>query len=166
MAKPKVYVAKTKNTGKGIFAGRSIKKGEYIFTVKGEYKKFTIKNQKDSDSWKCTNCIAISKEKWIDPFKENFLTYTNHSCNPNAGLRGSRRFYAMRDIKVDEEITFDYSTSEIDTFWDLGVECKCGEKNCRKIIKSIQFLPKKTFEKHMPFIATRFITLYRVSIQK
>ena len=33
----------------------------------------------------------------------------NHSCEPNAGLRGSSLLVAMRGIGIGEEITFDYA---------------------------------------------------------
>ena len=32
--------------------------------------------------------------------------FFNHSCNPNAGFRGQIFLVAMRDIDVNEEITF------------------------------------------------------------
>jgi SET domain-containing protein len=37
---------------------------------------------------------------------------------------------AKRDIKKDEEITFDYATSEANTTKGI-TDCCCGEYNCR-----------------------------------
>ena len=53
----------------------------------------------------------------------------NHSCHPNAGLRGQVVLVAMRAIAADEEVCFDYAMSEStpgDTF-----QCRCGAENCR-----------------------------------
>ena len=58
----------------------------------------------------------------------------NHSCDPNCKLipnhNGAFDFMALRNISIDEEITFDYESieSEIVAF----DHCLCGSKNCRK----------------------------------
>jgi len=41
--------------------------------------------------------------------------YLNHSCNPNSEIRGGGStpcLYAIKDIKVNDEVTFDYNTTE------------------------------------------------------
>ena len=62
----------------------------------------------------------------------------NHSCDPNTWWRGSTRLVARRDIEAGEEITYDYSTCEID---DVGgnafeMKCSCGSQECRGTISS------------------------------
>ena len=56
--------------------------------------------------------------------------FVNHSCDPNTFIRG---FFgiAKRDIKKGEEITEDYSKEHNPGF---KMECRCGSKNCKKII--------------------------------
>jgi len=57
---------------------------------------------------------------------------------------------AMRDIKKDEEITFDYSMITADG-WPL--ECSCGSPSCRKLIGNYRDLPdelKKKYDKYTP----------------
>ena len=53
--------------------------------------------------------------------------FFNHSCNPNAELRGDSRLAAMRDIAVGEAITFDYAICMTDGLWDM--DCLCGGTN-------------------------------------
>jgi len=55
--------------------------------------------------------------------------YVNHSCNPNAGIRGQIVLVAMRPIAAGEEITFDYAMSDGSAFDEF--ECACGAPNCR-----------------------------------
>lgn len=55
--------------------------------------------------------------------------FINHSCNPNAGLRGQVVLVAMRPIASGEEITFDYAMAD-STPYDEFV-CACGAENCR-----------------------------------
>lgn len=44
----------------------------------------------------------------------------------------------MRDIKVGEELCWDYAMTE-DTFWSM--KCQCGSPDCRKLIAGYRFLP-------------------------
>lgn len=55
--------------------------------------------------------------------------YVNHSCNPNAGIRGQIILVAMRPIAAGEEITFDYAMSDSSSFDEF--ECACGAPTCR-----------------------------------
>ena len=82
--------------------------------------------------------------------KEEFRCI-NHSCNPNAGIRGDNELFALKKIREGEELTYDYST----TMWEDQVKikkwlrlplwvlrCKCNEDNCRKMIGQFYDLPK------------------------
>jgi SET domain-containing protein len=156
----KIYVDDTKSTGKGIFARIPIKKGEHIATFKGRIIKKIIKTKKDSLSFVGTHLLGLGRYKWLEPSRSDPLYYLNHSCNPNAGIKGSVRLYAMRNIDKGEEITIDYSTTEEFIHWRMNCVCRCGSKNCRRTIRSVQFLPKKTFNKYMPYIPTYFKNIY------
>lgn len=64
--------------------------------------------------------------------------FLNHSCEPNAGIRGQIVLAAMRDIAAGEEITFDYATvlsSAKHTVGDhrssYGFDCRCSTPSCR-----------------------------------
>lgn len=59
--------------------------------------------------------------------------YFNHSCDPNAGIRGQIFLDAMRDIVRDEEITFDYAMvlHSGEGIPPYELECHCGSPNCR-----------------------------------
>lgn len=146
----KVYAQKTSNKGFGLFAKKNIKKDEIIFYARG-VKIHNIDNDYAPDY---PDALRISKNTWINPNEENPLTYTNHSCNPNTSIKGSTTFCAIKEIKKDQEVTFDYALSEIDTEWIMDGECLCGNINCRKVIKSIQFLPKSQLKKYIPNIPT------------
>ena len=152
----KIYIGKSKLHGKGIFASRKIKKGEIVFIMKGHKLNFLINNKKQAKI-AGLNWVGLNKNEWINPL--DYCIYFNHSCNPNAGIKGHVRFFALKNIKKDEEILFDYSLNEADIFWHI--KCNCGSKNCRKIIKSIQFLPKKTFNKYICYIPEYFQRVYR-----
>ncbi len=145
---------KSKIQGTGIFAAEKIKKCEYVCKIEG--KKIKWKYDEKKDRQKCANWFGIAKNLWIDPSYP--LSQLNHSCDPNIGLKGAIRFYALRDIEVGEEITFDYSTSEEESDWVM--KCYCGSKKCRKEVTSIQFLTKSIFNNYLPYIPTYFQKIY------
>jgi hypothetical protein len=56
----------------------------------------------------------------------------NHSCNGNIGFNEKGDFISIRDIKKNEELTYDYGLAESNT--QFNMQCNCGCSNCRKII--------------------------------
>lgn len=149
-----IYIETSGIHGKGVRAGERMKKGEIIELIKGKLKFLEIKNKKDSLSY--PNWIGVGKNKWIDT-KEPFK-FLNHSCDPNVGIKGKVNVVAIKNIKEGEEITLDYSITESDELWEM--KCECKATNCRGIIRSIQFLPQKTFNKYLPYIPTYFKNVY------
>lgn len=152
----KIYIGKSKLDGKGIFAARNIKEGEIVSIIKGKIINWVVIDKKTSAFG--PNWIGCGKNKWIDP-KPPF-NYLNHSCNPNVGIKGSKIVVALKNIQKGEEILIDYSITEHDQLWQLEKKCKCGSKNCRKVIKSIQFLPKNVYNKYMPYVPSFFQKVY------
>jgi|SRR3989344_3196433 len=153
----KIYAGKSKLHGKGIFASRDIKKGKIVSLIKGKIVTLAVIDKRPPAYG--PNWIGYGKNKWINtlyPFDT-----INHSCNPNVGIKGSRTVVALRNIKKEEELLIDYSTTESDQPWKLDKKCKCGNKGCRKVVKSIQFLPKKIYNKYMPYIPNFFQGVYK-----
>jgi uncharacterized protein len=151
-----IYHSTSKIHGLGVNAGESIKKGEVIQRIKGEPRSFVPRTKEESAAY--PNWVGVGKNKWIDPDYPN--QYLNHSCNPNSGIKGKVTMVALKDIKEGEEITIDYSIIEGDEMWEM--ECNCGAKDCRKTVRSIQFLPEKQFKKYMPYIPKYFQKLHNL----
>ncbi|MGB8194625.1 MAG: SET domain-containing protein [Chitinophagaceae bacterium] len=60
----------------------------------------------------------------------NELRYINHSCSPNTYMRVTHNrveFYALRDIKREEELTCNYG----ETHHDGKLPCRCGAPGCK-----------------------------------
>ena len=75
------------------------------------------------------------------------------------GIKGRVTFVALKNIKKGEELTFDYSIIEEDTHWQMkNLEKKIS--SFRPIIKSIQFLPLRTYKKYLPYIPRYFQKVY------
>ena len=52
----------------------------------------------------------------------------NHSCDPNAGVKGQNVLVARCDIEPGEEICFDYETTDTE---GLDFQCSCSSPKCR-----------------------------------
>jgi transcriptional regulator with XRE-family HTH domain len=61
----------------------------------------------------------------------------NHSCAPNACLRG-RSLIALQDVSAGAEVTFDYNTTE----WDMAnpFPCWCGQATCVGLVRGYRWL--------------------------
>tara|TARA_Y100000034_G_C6796571_1_gene357048 strand:- start:424 stop:933 length:510 start_codon:yes stop_codon:yes gene_type:complete len=151
-----VEVKEVKNKGKGMFASKDFKKGGFILDVSGE----VIETEDPSsfpeeitEHWGPLGKKG-NKYRFIKP--ESPWMYMNHSCDSNAGIITDRKLIAARNIKKGEEITTDYSSLDIESLTQgkkqLSMECKCGSKNCRKVIKTFDQLNKKDQEKLKPFL--------------
>jgi len=109
--------------GKGLFATKDIEPGTTFCQVSGNEKELnlyqtTILGKKES------NTIQIDFDRYLlcDP---PFL-YSNHSCNPNCAVNSDLEMFALKKIKADGELLWDYSTSMLERHWTM--QCSC-EKN-------------------------------------
>ena len=122
--------------GYGVFAVAKIKKGELICVWGGiaySYKEICELSKKHPHY--ATNPISVYDGYYLGPVNKYDLDdgeRFNHSCDPNAGVKGQIILVARRDIKKGEEICFDYDTTE--TCDEGSFKCKCGAKNCREVV--------------------------------
>ncbi len=138
-------VKKTNRYGSGVFAKKKITQGTRIHTLDGE--KMTLND--------LVRKVLSGNERLDDPFQIGRMTYIdldkisrtfNHSCDPSAGIRNRSDLYALRDINVGEEITYDYSTTIAPTDWEM--KCTCGAKICRGTIFDIRSIPSNQIKKY------------------
>ncbi len=148
----KIQIVKSRIEGRGIISTIDLKRGDFVGYIKGPIKHKINKGSRDSEA--NPDWVGFKKNYWIDPLPP--FKYINHSCDPNCGIAGTKSVYAIKNIKAGDELTFDYAISEIDTNWKLDYKCRCGSKNCRKEIRSIQYLSKSVIQRYLPFIPTHF----------
>lgn len=140
--KKKPYAMKGNSiAGFGIYATRTIRKGDIIFT--GEEKaqrivtrRFVEKNWNEEQQLHFRRyAYALSDEVfvlWDDDPSE--WAPQNHSCDANTRLDGLN-VIALRNISRNEELTLDYSQFLNETMEPF--ECKCGASNCKGLIKGV-----------------------------
>lgn len=76
--------------------------------------------------------------------------FLNHSCEPNAFLRGLT-LVALDDIPEGAEITFDYNTTE----WDMAhpFACVCGTPACVGVVRGYRHLDDAARARLLPWVA-------------
>jgi hypothetical protein len=139
--KEPVYVKESPDRGRGVYAARDIRKDEVILEFNGPH--VTIGSLEGIPREVQDHLFNIGQGEYLIVREPG--AYTNHSCGPNAGIRRDVLLVAMRDIKKDEEITFDYSMITADG-WTL--ECLCGSPSCRKIVGNYKDLPDELKRKY------------------
>jgi uncharacterized protein len=120
--------------GKGVYAARRVELGELVWDYAGEEK--WIK-EIPKRVWRY--CFQVDYDRYVVPAKGSGGWFMNHSCEPNCVIMGRTRIVALRRIEAGGEVTFDYSTN---VGWDgFSMRCRCGTKECRKVVRSYKFLP-------------------------
>lgn len=143
-------VKKTKEKGYGIFLKKEITKGTIIGDYLGkviETSKYDLKNDK-----KGLYLMYYTDKAVIYPnLKKPGIHLLNHSCKPNCWIytySGHTLFFAIRDIKVGEELTISYLLAPKDiTCNPCTHDCRCGSKTCT----GTMHLTKEKFKKWQKF---------------
>lgn len=139
-----LIVKKTRVRGNGVFANWVLKKGGLI--IRG--KPTSISPIRTNYSFQLDFNFHVELD---EPAR-----LINHSCEPNLGVKnnsyGGYDFFALKDIFFNEELTWDYCTTE---YYSISrkTTCLCGTGNCRGKIKGYSKLPKQIKKKYNNFIA-------------
>lgn len=132
---PSVSVSNSSSHGKGIFATEDIKKNELLMVFGGYI--MTRSEERRLPEEINDNGIFITPDLVIGikhPSEIESATFVNHSCEPNAGIKGQIFLVAMRDIPTGEEITFDYAMALHRSPGNppYTFKCSCLAKTCRE----------------------------------
>jgi SET domain-containing protein len=110
---PKLEVRESKIKGKGVFTKENILRGTRLAIFGGtlmpinEIRKLP-ENLKEYTMQIEERFVLGPPQNATEPDETDFF---NHSCEPNSGFKGQMFLVAMRDIKKNEEITFDYAAT-------------------------------------------------------
>ncbi|KAI7829090.1 hypothetical protein BX661DRAFT_142495 [Kickxella alabastrina] len=157
-------IFRTSYKGWGARALRPLRRGEYVCRYTGElitYEDSTLRDVDNTSTYlfdldheitlEDSNRFAIDAQKF-----GNISHFFNHSCEPNLVIRAAYinhldqrlhelAFFACRDVKLGEELTFDYSPSIALTVPSSKDDhesnetykkfrCYCDTPRCRKVM--------------------------------
>lgn len=151
---PLYVVRNSRIHGRGVFAGRSIRKGTRIVEYQGERVGNDEADRRyDEDKMKRhhTFLFTLDSKTVIDGAIKRGggdASYINHSCEPNceAVITDKRIFiHALRTIQPGEELAYDYQYERGDDAAKMEkfYVCRCGSDNCRGSIMKPARRPKR-----------------------
>ena len=149
---PKTVVKTSPIQGRGLFAAERIEPGE-IVCVKGGHI-FHRSRLAELTAQLGPAEIQIADDLFIGPLsaedREGSMIFSNHSCDPNIGVKGQVVFVAMRTIETGEELTHDWATTDDDAY---EMECRCNSTNCRKTITGKDWRKKELQNRYRGFMS-------------
>ena len=113
--------------GRAVVCIQAVAEGEAVFDLTGRIV-----------SAPTMHTLQIAEGVHLEPDAASWAMI-NHSCLPNCVIDiGLRRVVACRAIAPDEELTFNYLTTE----WEMAApfSCGCGAAHCPGIIRGYRFL--------------------------
>ena len=88
----------------------------------------------------------------------------NHSCEPNCGIAGTSSVQAIREIEIDEELTFDYAMSDSSQYDEFI--CACGKEICREKITGMDWQNIDLQTKYRNYFSSYIERLIKLSHSK
>jgi len=116
--------------------------------------------------------VSVLPERTIHSLQKDWDTHVeldaparfmNHSCQPNTGVvdnsQGGYDFVALQEIQSDDELTWDYETTE---YVSITVpRCLCAAENCRTRIHGYRF--RRQDESWRPTHLARYLNEQRAA---
>src|SRR5436305_7303326 len=137
---PKTEVRESKIHGCGLFAIADIPKTEIVAVKGGHIVDGKTLREKITPVLGPVE-IQVGDDLFVAPVtreeRDLSMLYSNHSCDPNLGMRGEITFVAMRHVRAGEELTHDWAMTDDD---DYSIECSCGAPDCRKTLTGKDWL--------------------------
>lgn len=160
----KVKTKRSPIHGNGVFAIETIRRGEVILTLDDSRvvdDDHPIRIDLGENEDHCDYLPDGTTVLMAEPERN-----INQSCTPNVYVYSVDRLrfvLALRDVDVDEEITFDYVLNAVDgDVW----ECACGAENCRGLHKCGFFaLPESRQLQYLPFLDPWFVEVHRTRVR-
>jgi uncharacterized protein len=138
--------------GLGLFTSQELPANQILFKITG--------NKVHHEYWPelsaCNpNWLGTGYEEWLIIEDGDLGVYINHSCHPNVSVNERLEVITLRPVSRNEELLLDYSTTELDPYWNM--KCSCGQPHCRKILRSFQYLPPKLQEDYSRYLSPAFL---------
>jgi uncharacterized protein len=146
-----LYLASTPFCGLGLFTARPWPAGSVVLGVEDPlyFAEARPYAQLRAMGYTYSELFQIAPDLFIPPYGA-LDDFTNHSCEPNCGLRVDASGFtmvALKDIAAHQELTYDYSTHQEHP--QDHMVCSCGAPSCRGIIGSFSGLSPELREQYL-----------------
>jgi uncharacterized protein len=153
---PPFEIRRSPIQGRGAFATRTIRKGQRFAEYTGEAISHEEADRRydETSGRHHTFLFVLDDDTVIDARRQGSdARYINHSCEPNAEsvIEDDHIWIeALRTIRPEEEITYDYRFEWQDEYEPEDVRyyaCRCGRAKCRGTILRVPAYLKATVKK-------------------
>ena len=145
----KIEVRKSDIQGRGVFAMGDFRRGQEVFRYRRG--RFVVRDQIQNLSDTEKDHLDIVDESTYEIMVEPGC-YVNHSCDPNTIEKVGKEeivSYALRSIKIGEEITVDY---RIRSAGDWKLKCLCDSGQCSgEVIGNFFSMPEELQKRYLPY---------------
>lgn len=151
-----VVVKDAGSKGKGVFALRDFRRGEFIFRRRHGrvVSNARIGSLSAEDRRHLCELDYIRSAVLLPPG-----CYLNHSCDRNA-MRSGVKVFAWRRIRGGEEIAIDY---RLNSFGGQRSKCYCGSRSCRgEIVSDFFSLDPARQRLYLPYVPDFIRREYRM----
>lgn len=134
LGRTKYLVYEIEGKGFGLFSLESYKEEELVFD---ESKHIFI----HKSEFVFENSMKLYGNYYIDSHTTLISDFINHSCDPNLRYDIENfKFNAVKNIKVGEELTYNYNMTEVELEREkLSFICCCNSQNCVGVVRSKLF---------------------------
>ena len=147
--------------GRAVIASRRLAKDSVLAVWGGDVIRLEELKRRPFDMRRLT--LQIDEDAFLVSTEEGPADWVNHSCEPNAGLRGQVTLVAMRTIERGEEVCFDYSMADGCDYDEFT--CHCGAPSCRGRISGEDWKRPELIERYAgyrsPYLERRIEGLQR-----
>lgn len=139
----------------GVYALREFEPGEHVMPIEG-----AVSPEPSRYS------VQVSTDRHLHPTgTETPWKYLNHSCSPNLAYDPvARTFVARRLIQPNEQLSFNYLTTE----WEMAesFECACGAEGCFGRIAGFRNLDEHAKERLLDEVAPHVRALEEATVRQ
>lgn len=136
----------------GVFSKSHISKGTTILQL--ELENLTDKPNKYT--------LQVDDNKHVSCESYEWIMYLNHRCDANLKVEIFENILKLsltKDVNTDEEITFNYLTTEFDIAESFV--CKCDSRKCYNEIKGFKYLSNENkielFPMMLPYLKEKIV---------
>ncbi len=144
---PKLEVrAAPQKGGFAVYARQALEKDELLCVWTG--RAVTFAELHTLSAAEKSHTLQVDEGIYLAPLGigEEPADFINHSCDPNAGIRGQVSLVAMRRIAPGEEITFDYAMADSTPYDEF--DCACGSPLCRGRVTGEDWKRRELWERY------------------
>lgn len=151
---PGLSLSEFEPVGKQLVAKQKIQKDELLIVWGGKPVGRTLLDTYPQHQRSLS--VQIDDYVYLVPDAYELGDCINHSCDPNAGIKGQITVVALKDIEIGETVAYDYAMTDTENYDEFN--CLCLQNNCRKRITGSDWQNSTLQEKYKGYFSTNVQT--------